>query len=96
MALSLGAMACTTGAQSARDQAFTACRDKIGTDELSKCTRAEIAAARSSQLAMNAQYQAELDACEARRNEAAAFGAGADQISCSSNPADYLLGGADN
>lgn len=62
---------------------------------MSACVDQKMADRSADRLAYAERYQEDLQACEDRQTMAAARGAGADQISCSSNLADYALSSSD-
>jgi hypothetical protein len=81
---------CISATHADRGTAFTACKSE-NTQNISHCVEQKMADRRRDREDMASTYQSELNACEDRRTEAAARGAGADAISCSANLADYAL-----
>ena len=93
LAATLLLTACITSTEYDRDLAYASCQTGTG-DALKVCMQREMADRSSDRQAYAEQYREELAACEERRTLAAARGAGAENISCNSNLADYVLGGA--
>lgn len=82
---------CFSASHTDRGAAFNACNSG-DTASMSRCVERKMADRQSDCQRMASAYQEKLQACEDRRTEAAARGAGADAISCPANLADYTLG----
>lgn len=85
---------CMTAAQSDRATAFNACKSAGSTSEQSACRDRQIARLQEARADRVADWAAEQQACEKRREEAAALGgeAAKDAVVCQGESPATLLG----